>query len=271
MTVNATLAHGLTVLSGFLFGSVVAVIAVDEYVKPILTAQPWLIVVTCAVCVVLLWTGQRLMPKTTVRTILTEARSVSRENVSLETRKALIGLVSPYTPRPGNTSPLKPEERQKAIEDGNPELLDLEHSNLWPLVSAILHYPQLQRCWLISSGGPGGSLASTRLIVNYVQQHKPNIQFTYGLPWIVMHPFTPQVVGDTKRLLESAIQTARENYAEHEIITDVTGGTVPMSLGAVLACVHPKLDVQYTGVNNVNGTLEPIVFGFEYQPERIKS
>jgi hypothetical protein len=266
MRASGGLAQLSSAASGALLGGVVLSSLVSAYVEPLVKIHWWLIPLFVMVSGLLYWFGQRFIPKPSMHTVITEARVVSQETVSLEHRKILIGLVSKFSPRDGNTSSLTEEQRRQALEDADPTQLDLEHSNLWPLISAIRHYPKLEHCWLIASSGESGSLTSARVIATYFGRINAKPIFHVGPPWIVTRPFEPQVAGDIKRLVEAAIEEAQKlGYSSGEIVTDITGGTVPMSFGAVLACVDPKSDVQYTGTTNKTNRLEPVVFGFAHE------
>ncbi len=276
MKKSRQLSQFLSATSGTIFGGVFVTLFVESYLKNIVQNYPWLLVVALIFSVVLYFFAPRLLPDIIYQTKITEARVVNQANQSLENRKVLIALVSKYAKRAGNQSPLSEEEQQLALAQADPTNLDLENSNLAPLITAIKYYPKLEQVWLISTTGDlgqeeEGSLPSARMVEKYIKATGKQVHFHLNIPWIVARPFTPQVAADVMRLVESAVEEAKKmNYTTKEIVTDITGGTVPMSFGAVLACVHPGLDVQYSGLNSVGHKerLEPTVFGFEYQEQK---
>jgi hypothetical protein len=268
------LAQLLTWLGGTLFGVIALPVLYTNYLEPFFKDRLYLTLILGGIGVLMPVFAKQYMPKGIIRTAITEAHAITPETTPIEPRRALIGLVSTYTPRPGHKT-MTLDEIKLALQDLDYEALDLEHSNLMPLITAIKHYPNLDMCWLIATTGEGGSLVSARLIEAYAR-NVLNLKtvFRLGPPWIVTHPFHPQVTGDVKRLVEAAVKEANRLKIEaKEIVVDITGGTVPMSFGAILACVHPLLAVQYTGTVDSSqiatdpsqpAKLEPFVFRFEH-------
>jgi hypothetical protein len=58
---------------------------------------------------------------------------------------------------------------------------------------------------------------------------------------------------------------ASQRPGAHPIIVDITGGTKPMTAGAVLACRNQGLPMQYMQTHFINGRPDPSA-----QPQAIK-
>jgi hypothetical protein len=95
----------------------------------------------------------------------------------------------------------------------------------------------LRACWLIASGGVGGSLSVARAVrarySDRCQMHVCEIADPFG-------------VQDTYRTVRRIYEheAGQDGLAPEQVIADFTGGTTPMSAGMVLAC-RDRWPMQY--------------------------
>lgn len=100
--------------------------------------------------------------------------------------------------------------------------------------------PGLQACWLIASKGVTGSLPTAQALY---EQYKDRCQ-------LEICPISDAF--DVQEVYEMVRQIYEQKIAEtglepSQVITDFTGGTAPMSAGAVLACGDEYPMQYYTG------------------------
>jgi hypothetical protein len=252
----------ISAIASFVFGILLGPLT-TIFVEPYFSNHPkraWAVTAFVAAIWGISWLLS-LRRERTIETRILEARVLGPNETPRQARRALIALVSVYTSR------LEPQPDKasitRALRERDLNALDLEHSNLWPLLSTLkLHRATLEHVWLIASDA---SLESAAVSVAYARKELGlTCLFHHGQTWSISKPFTAQVVADIKDVVGAAVREAKRHGIDAtQIITDVTGGTVPMSLGATLACLHPMLDVQYTAMPNREGDLEALVIRFE--------
>jgi hypothetical protein len=116
----------------------------------------------------------------------------------------------------------------------------------------VYHRPALQHCWLLVTPEMQGQAGQA---IN----HFPEVAFT-------LHPLRDRYDS------QGCYQTAREVYrreaprlglAPEEVIADITGGTKPMTLGLILACLEGGYPIQHVptafdAAGKPTGPLPPI-------------
>lgn len=194
----------------------------------------------------------------------------SQDDETLYARKGFIGFVSLYN----NPGKLTPEELQVAIASLNFKRLQLENSNLQPMLYALkAHASQLQHCWLIATIGSEapGSLPYARVIAEYLRQCQGvQCTFHYGNAYALPLDDDTDVLQKTydlltKRIFREAVQL---NLLPQDLVADFTAGLRSMTLGMVLACLDKERDIEFVGTRydhdaKPTGGLTPIVFSFE--------
>ena len=216
-----------------------------------------------------------LLPqKLSVDTAIRSPQSIRRpEDAALYARRGLVGFVSLYN----NPGKLPPDELQAAIDQLDFAQLQLEKSNLQPMLYAIqAHAVQLQHCWLIATVGKqaSGSLPYAKVMAEYLRQEKGlQCGFHYGESFAVSLDDDTDVLQRTYDLLVKKVfkEATRANLAPQDLVADFTAGIRSMTLGMVLACLDKERDIEFVGTPYgedgcpIKEELTPIIFSFEPQ------
>lgn len=128
------------------------------------------------------------------------------------------------------------------------------------LEKAIAHHRgTLAQVWLIAT-------AETQKLAGDIvkDQQLPGVNFAVlalAEPW---DPLKAQA------LIENIYQTSLGALTESEVIADFTGGTKPMTVGMVFACLHPQRALQYVPAaygkdGDPAKPLEPVEYRFDAQ------
>lgn len=163
-------------------------------------------------------------------------------------REGLIILLSKYNrvPRDKDAKSIFFER----LKDGDWSLLDFKDSNLGHFVNGILsHKKSLSHCWIITTENTNndidGILNGTHVyygsVTNYLKTILPNVKF---------HQENIVVTEDsavTRKVRETVNRILNSKGTPAKTITDVTGGTKSMTLGATLACLQGDRDLQLIG------------------------
>lgn len=200
----------------------------------------------------------------------------SNHDEELYARKGLIGFVSLYN----NPGRLTPEELQTAIGQLDFDRLQLENSNLQPMLKAVqAHASQIQHCWLLATVGEKspGSLPYATVIAEYLRQRRGlQCQFYYGEPYVVTLDDDTAVLSRTYDLLVKRVfrESARLGLTSQDLVADITAGFRSMTLGMVLACLDKERDIEFIGTQyredgKPGKELTPIIFSFEPQMKSI--
>lgn len=128
--------------------------------------------------------------------------------------------------------------------DGSPSLWSrLMGANWGPLAVAVKHHaPQLRHCWIVCSGGKGGSASEygvAERLVHAIAGSK-----------VRCHPCVVSDANDIKPAVAAIQVVYHDALVSHdlrpdEIIADFTGGTAAMSGAMVLATVWEECHVEY--------------------------
>lgn len=202
----------------------------------------------------------------------------TKEEEGRYARRAFIGFVSLYTPQRGfPADKLTPQERAVAVRNLDFDKLNLEESNLEPMIRAIMtHASRLEHCWLIAtdSATNPGSLPHARLLAEFLRLRKGlgRCKFHYGENYVVRLDDDALVVDKTYKKMQEILQEAqRLNYPGPEVIADITAGIRTMSMSMILSCLDKEYDIQMMGTHyNEQGRpkgLFPIIFSFEPEIE----
>ena len=178
-----------------------------------------------------------------------------------------------------------------AAEGRYDELKIADHrlTNMGPLLKGVeANNDRLEHLWLIATtdasipGSPTdpnrvGSAAILPALVAYLHDHYPDVtphcadgnngdRYTVSLDH---HEQIGKPVYDKVR--EVLLEAEELGIPSHDFVVDVTGGTVLMSLAAILANLDGDRDVQviyagYDGAHNVTGALVPVHVTFEPAP-----
>lgn len=200
------------------------------------------------------------------------------EEATAYARRGLVTFVSLYRPfKSISARGLTDEQKREAAARRDYTVLDLENSNLEPLIRSVMtHAPRLQHCWLIATSSlspehPGSDLF-VPVLVRYLQEVKGvQCQFHYGPEWTI--PLEDDVVLAQKtweHILKSFGEAEKRGVTPAEMIADITSGFRAMTLGMILACLDGDRDIQLMGTRydqqgNPESSLFPIRFPFEIQ------
>ena len=197
----------------------------------------------------------------------------SPHEAKLYARRGFVGFVPLYTPKPDTEAEkLSPEERLEAARALDFDRLQIEESNLWPTIQAILaHSSQLEHCWLLATRGRSvpGSLPYAKVLAEYLRQRGMKCKFHYGDDYVIP-------LDDDALVLSKTFQQVRRVFREaiklgippRDMVADITTGVRSMTLGMVLACLNGDQDIEFVGThyNEMGrpvGDLFPLIFSFE--------
>ena len=190
-------------------------------------------------------------------------------------RGGVTGFVSPARPPTDRAAAeLTPAAPPQAIATRDFDRLQLESSNLWPLIEAILsHQSELEHCWLITTAAGPNTPASApyALLVEAYLRTRKNLHCKFYHGQIYSIPLDDDALVLTKtyeQVKHILSQAKRLKIAPQELVADITGGLRSMTLGMILACLDREQDVEFIGTRYdengaPTGNLFPIIFSFE--------
>ena len=194
--------------------------------------------------------------------------------------RGFVGFTPLYKPpRNSQAAKLSAEELKHAIENQQIEKLDIEQSNLFPTIQAILtHATKLEHCWLITTEGKNPE-ESTRPIADLLAKYLHEKAGLWQCKFHIYDMYTVRLDDDAlvlrntydcvKRIFD---QATRMGLAPHEIIADFSTGVRSMILGMILASLNRDRDIEFMGTHyDEKGfprgdELFPIIFSFEPMP-----
>jgi hypothetical protein len=204
---------------------------------------------------------------------VTTARTESEKERTA--KKGLVTFVSLYNPLKSPTAgKLTPEEREKAAIEKNYHILDLENSNLQPVIEAICsHKSDLQHCWLIGTTNTEkskGSLMYQNVLIEFLQKEKSvKCKFHFGEKYAIPIDDDALICEKTYKMIRDIFdKTPSFGLHVKDVIADFTGGIRSMVAGMVLSCLDRDNDIQLVGtkynrIAQPEGPLFPIHISFE--------
>ncbi|AKB22712.1 hypothetical protein [Methanosarcina sp. WH1] len=123
------------------------------------------------------------------------------------------------------------------------ELLFKERGVGQTLRAIIYHLNSLDVCWLLCTEQ---SLAAKEVVEHFIKQFKPSVHIKIVS---IEDPFN---LKSTRKIVREIYlnELKRSNLEEREVISDITGGTTPMSGAIILECNSSvDRDMQYTEQN----------------------
>lgn len=190
-------------------------------------------------------------------------------------QRGFVCFVPLYTPKRNTEADGLPlEERMEAVEALDFDKLQVEESNLYPTIQAIVsHASRLEHCWLLStrSREVAGSEPYARLLAEYLRQRKGlTCEFHYEGYTISLDDdalVSTKTYDQVRRVYDEA-QGEGKRIPAREMIADITTGVRSMTLGMILACLHVDQDIQFVGTHyddwgRPDGDVFPIIYSFE--------
>lgn len=201
-----------------------------------------------------------------------------------EIREARKGLIV-FLPLYKNFLPNKKfnqEQLETIIKERNYKALDLKDTtatNFGHVINAInAHKSKLKHLWIITSKAPLQANAVTSLAYKPVFEEffekeintNKNISLHFDKEYSVDITETSAITQRTYELIRDIYKEAKSKYnlEPKDLIADVTGGFVFMSVGTVLASLAKEQDIQVNGCEYDPTTGNPVVGGKSY-PVRI--
>lgn len=263
----------LIALAGLAAGLMVSIFT-DWLVNQGLTWLPWIL--GAAAFLALVGGVLRLRQLPGIEVAIRSPRTIrSVEDAQRYARRGFIGFVPLYRPNAGSEAArLTPEARAAAITDRDYARLQVEQSNLYPTIKAIMsHAGRLEHCWLLatSSNNPSvpGSLPYAFLLAAYLREQGLKCKFHVGRAYCVSLDDDVLVLSNTYDQVHQILEQAERLELEpQEIVADITTGFRSMTLGMILACLNGDQDVEFVGTRYNDqgfptGDLFPIIFSFE--------
>lgn len=188
-----------------------------------------------------------------------------------EARKGLIVFLSLYKNFiPGNK--FSTEELQKIIKEKDYKTLDLADTsatNFGHAINAIkAHKSKLEHLWIVTSKAPLQANAVTSLeylpvFQEYIEKEidgAKKIKPHFGKNYSIDITETSNITQRTFELIRDIYKEAKNdfNLNPNDLIVDVTGGFVFMSVGAVLASLTKEQDIEVIGSEYDKVTGNPI-------------
>jgi hypothetical protein len=203
--------------------------------------------------------------------------TLRREDRTYYARQGLVAFVSMYHPVHRSAQANVPEgEWLKAAQELRYDLLDLENSNLETTIHAVrTHGSALEHCWLIGTIGDTadrpGSSAYIPVLEEYLRREVGvRCEFHDGPKYHVAIDDDEQIYTKTYDVLQTVFREAEVcKLSPDNIVVDFTSGIRSMSLGAILASLDGKRDIEFVGTNyDAKGRIEPhrlftMIFKFE--------
>lgn len=191
----------------------------------------------------------------------------SEEQKQQHARRAFIGFTPLYKPS---------EDAKQAIAKGQFEKLDIERSNLYPTIQAILtHAANLEHCWLITTEGENpeeSTRATANLLEKYLREKEElrRCKFHISNIYTVRLDDDPLVLRNTYECVKGIFdQATGMGLTPRDIIADFSSGMRSMMLGMILASLNGDRDIEFMGTHYdekglpKRGEIFPIIFSFE--------
>ena len=248
--------------SNFLFflAGVIASFGIEEWMISIKALSP---LIKFGIALATVVAAIVIRPKPNVRT-----KYIVADGTRARKKKALIGLVSTFKgygdAQHSKTKTLLDYERMIDQDSSGTNPPDFTKTNLGPLIAVIEEYENLEKIWLITTDE---SRASANLLKKYFVKYKNfrDDNIVYGKDWSIKNAFTTNTPNDIKGLVLEAQNQAKRDYTPKQIVTDITGGVKGMQVGAILACVNPNMDVQYSVIDKTTNSLSSAIYTFEIE------
>ena len=126
----------------------------------------------------------------------------------------------------------------------------------------------LERVWLIPSNATRSAEfgASSRPAAEQIKQAAADLAESEGRPLAVeIHDtgVSPADAQDTFDYVNRVFR--RSGYEPGEIIADFTGGTKPMSVGMIMACLPAQRELEYVSLNRETGSHGPYLIDYQHR------
>lgn len=217
-------------------------------------------------------------------TVRIEQSIAMREDRGRYARQGLIVLLSDYSPQSPAGKALTAEQRKKAVEEGDYQILDVENSNLVVAISAVLaHKGQLKHCWFITTSSSdkqrNQSILYAPVMEKYFkeQHNMGECKFYFGNELTIPIEDDDAITRKTRDVVAAIFKQAKSNniqLSDDQIVADITGGLKSMSLGIILGCLDKQRTLQYVASHyDADGdrTSEPAVpLLIDFEPEFIE-
>ena len=195
-------------------------------------------------------------------------------------RKGLIVFLSLYNNFKKKFSVEELEKHVKSLDYESLQLQNTSITNFGPAINAIkAHLPKLEHLWIVTTKAPLQSSPVTSLdylpvMKEYIKKEldtENKINIYAGKDYSVSITNTQEITEKTYEQIRKIYKEAKSNYKlnAEDIIIDVTGGFVFMSIGGVLASLAKNQDVQVIGCKYDRETGRPVEGDVSY-PVRIK-
>ncbi len=246
----------------FLFLSgIFATHAIEQLIESIKALPNWASFIIAIILGLFSWLT-RPKPKVVVKNVIPRELSLTRHRQIR--RRALVGIVSPFKWHDKTSPPKTLKDLNDDIQKGATP--NFGQTSLGPIIQVIDEYidnNDLESIWLISSDKSIGCTKTIRDYLVKIRNFAPE-NIAYDDKWSIGDAFIKEAVDETRELFASAHNEALKKYKSNEIISEVTGGTKAMTIGAVLACMNPETDIQYTAIIRKPKTkLDSIFYRFE--------
>lgn len=195
-------------------------------------------------------------------------------------RKGIISFVSLYDARFSPIAKnLSQEQKEEAARKRDYHTLDLENTNMRPVIEAICSHKDapLEHCWLIGTTevetGKGSTMYQDVLVEFLKKEKGIRSKFHYGEGYSIP-------IQDDALICEKTYNKIKEIFKEaslyglegKDLIADFTGGIRSMTAGMILSCLHSDSDVQLIGTKydasaKPVGPLFPVYIAFEPEIE----
>ena len=204
---------------------------------------------------------------------ITTARTENEKERLAKT--GLIIFVSLYKPfKSPIAEKLSLQNREKAAFEKDYQLLDLENSNLQPVIEAICsHKFALKHCWLIGTTNTEkvkGSVMYQDVLIEFLKKEKGiNCDFYYGQKYAIPFEDDALICSKTYKMMQEIFKEGSSFGLESkDLIADCTGGNRSMVAGMILSCLHEDNDIQligtqYDAFSNPEGPLFPVYISFK--------
>jgi hypothetical protein len=195
----------------------------------------------------------KIEPNISIKAIQTKA------DKETHSKKGLIVFLSPYICFKDDVKLTKDDidEHMSKGDYKNLFLEELNNTNFGPPIKAFeTHFNTIEHLWIITTkmkeGTKGSSYHLKPLIKflreNYKTEREIDFHFTSDDYTIIFDDIS-QVCNGVVNLIKKIYKEAKDKYDldSEEIIVDVTSGTVPMTVGAILASLAKDQDIEVIG------------------------
>jgi CRISPR-associated protein (Cas_Cas02710) len=168
-------------------------------------------------------------------------------------------------------SKLKWRGGKLVLPEGKKGLILLISNQESALFAVKYHYEikkTLEKVWLIPSNGLLVETfgPSTRPTAELIAQECRALAEKEGRPLDVeVHP-TGVSPADSQDTFDYVRRIFREDsYKAGELIADFTGGTKPMSIGVIMACLPAERELEYVSLNRETGSHGPFLIDYQHR------